>query len=200
MRYITLCLVLLVALFACQQKTVVKRDKVDSTFNNNHKSTVITHHVEIPGTEAEDCIFDTSSYKVTTDLIYAFNPQQKFNWNPNTKIATLFFDNNDSMQLSIGGCDVYVYQAQYFTALERMPDTTFLLEKAAWMAENFFEDDFKEVYTRNIANKTYTTETQEGGIHYHIEPGTDGGNHHYNGIDIMRENNVATVSIIGAID
>ncbi len=101
----------------------------------------------------DDCIFDTSSYKFTSEALLKYNKDLKFDWNDNDKVATTILENGDTFLLSIGGCNHFGYYGEIRT---KSPFylTDSLFSKARWIARIFFENYFEE-YDTYIENGRY---------------------------------------------
>ena len=103
-----------------------------------------------------DCIFDTSSYKFTTEALLKFDKALKYKWDNEIKQAKAVLSNGDTLCLSIGGCDHFGYTASLVTKTP-FNSTDSLLNKTRWLAKTFFDDGFDsydQLIARNKFNKS----------------------------------------------
>jgi len=91
----------------------------------------------------DECIFDTSAYKFTTDALLKYSPKMKYRWDTATKSVNVRLDNGDSLTLHIGGCDHFGFQASLLTST-LFSDTVELFNKTKWLAKTFFYNGFEE--------------------------------------------------------
>lgn len=100
-----------------------------------------------------DCIFDTSSYKFTTEALLKFDKTLQYKWDNEIKQAKAVLSNGDTLCLSIGGCNHFGYAA---TLVTKTPFnlTDSLLNKTRWLARTFFDNGF-DSYDRLIANNKF---------------------------------------------
>ncbi|UIR57902.1 hypothetical protein LZQ00_08785 [Sphingobacterium sp. SRCM116780] len=63
------------------------------------------------------CVFSNDIKGDTEKAIFAFNKGLKINWNKDHTRASVYLDNDDQLELSIGGCDHYSYDAYLKTAI-----------------------------------------------------------------------------------
>ncbi|GAL85802.1 hypothetical protein Fluta_0656 [Sporocytophaga myxococcoides] len=150
MRHI-LSLILILLLVSCSSEKVSKEQQEQTI---TAKKSTINKHIEV----SNDCIFDTSTFKFTSEAIHKFNPKIKFHWNENEKHAILPLEDGDSLILHIGGCNHFSYWAKYRTDYSKFNDSIYLLNKAKWIAENFFDNGFDKNYVRFITDKKYYQE------------------------------------------
>jgi hypothetical protein len=105
--------------------------------------------------EEDDCVFDTSAYKFTTEAIRKINRDYRFIWNDMEKEATVFLEGGDTLILHIGGCVHFSFVATYKTDSVKFYDQSYLLNKTSWIADNFFTHGFDENYTKILKDKKY---------------------------------------------
>jgi len=121
----------------------------------------------------DDCIFDTSSYKFTTEAILNFDKGLKIRWDNETKIATTTLKNGDELYLSIGGCYHFGYNARLITNTN-FSDNDLLLEKAKWIAVSFFTNGFDTGYDECIKDGLYERDQENSNgderFYYIINP------------------------------
>lgn len=107
--------------------------------------------------EAE-CVFDTSTYRFTTEALRKPNPEQPFTWDASQQQAVAPLGNGDTLILHIGGCTHFSYLAVYRTDSAKFHQEAYLFGKAKWLAETYFGGGFEEDYARFIANGQYQLE------------------------------------------
>lgn len=105
--------------------------------------------------EGTDCIFDTSTYKFTTDKLRQYKKDTQFTWNDMEKEAIVRLDNEDTLRLHIGGCNHFAYSAVYITDGTKFQDDSFLLDKAKWLSVAFLGDGFDKTYKDCIEQGLY---------------------------------------------
>jgi hypothetical protein len=108
-----------------------------------------------------DCVFDTSTYKFTSETLFRFNRKIRFSWDKNNQQAIVQFPTGDSLLLHIGGCNHFGYSAEYRTNAAAFSDTNYLITKTKWLAKNFLGNGFDTNYLRLISNKQYVLEKDE---------------------------------------
>lgn len=108
--------------------------------------------------DQEECIFDTSSYKFTTEKLKAFKEDLVFSWNDKEKTATVKLNGNDTLLLHIGGCYHFGYDAVYTTDALVMHEKE-IVEKAGWLATHFFGNGFDEKYIDCLSHQQYTIDS-----------------------------------------
>jgi len=114
-----------------------------------------------------DCVFDTSSYKFTSEILLKFDRKIRFSWNKNNRQAIVKFPKGDSLLLSIGGCNHFGYSAEYRTDASAFSNPDYLMEKTTWLARNFLDNGFDTNYLRFISNKQYILERDENDWKYY---------------------------------
>lgn len=139
-------LALLAQLFACTNKQAA----VDSPANAIDTSTKKTDLIKV---ETDDgCVFDTSVYKFTSEAILKYNPKLKYLWHKASQSASVLLDNGDSLQLHIGGCNHFEYQATLLTNIN-FSNKSQLFDKTAWLAKTFFSHGFEAKVPELITNR-----------------------------------------------
>jgi len=100
-----------------------------------------------------DCVFDTSTYKFTTEAIKKYNPHLLFQWDTGRAVANFSLDNNDSLSLHIGGCNHFTYSAIYTTNSDLFNDDSALIATSKWIAKTFFkgglDSDFLDILNKH---------------------------------------------------
>jgi len=109
--------------------------------------------------EGSDCVFDTSMFKFTTEKLREFNKGIIYTWDNNKKEATVKFPDDDTLKLSIGGCDHFGYTATYLTASSKFYDQVFLIDKAKWLAKNFLGGGFDKKFVYCISSNLYNIDS-----------------------------------------
>jgi hypothetical protein len=116
-----------------------------------------TEAVPVQAAETE-CVFDTSTYRFTTQALRKPNPQQPFTWDQAQQWAVAPLPDGDTLILRIGGCNHFSFLAVYRTDSARFNQEAYLFGKAQWLAETYFDDGFDKDYARFIANRQYQLE------------------------------------------
>lgn len=106
-----------------------------------------------------ECVFDTSTYKFTVKKLKQYDRNISFSWDNKSDQAVVTFPGKDSLLVHIGGCEEFSYTAVYSTDSSRFSDSTYLLEKATWLAKNFLGGGFDSKYTECLTNKRYVLST-----------------------------------------
>jgi hypothetical protein len=107
-----------------------------------------------PAAETE-CVFDTSTYRFTTEALRKPNPHQPFTWDKAQQWAVAPLPDGDTLILHIGGCTHFSYLAVYRTDSAKFNQEAYLFDKTKWLAKTYFDDGFDEDYARFIANRQY---------------------------------------------
>jgi hypothetical protein len=153
--------------------------------------------------EQIDCVFDTSTYKFTTEALKAFDKKLKFHWDKQSSEALVKLSNSDSLVLRIGGCNHFGYSATYVTDASKFNDREFMVQKAKWMAKNFFSNGFDEKYVYCIDNNLYQLAESERKdfLNYTIiDRDTTVTNQIYEGWTVEKMGNKARLNISGYIN
>lgn len=153
--------------------------------------------------ENNDCVFDTSTYKFTTQALRKYKSDIKFTWNDLEKEAKTVFDNGDTLTLHIGGCDHFSYSATLITDLP-FTETKALTEKSRWLAKTFFDGGFDSKYNDCISKGLFK---EEEGIDKEnlksfeiIDPDTTMTNMIYEGFQFWKLNKKTKIVISGYIN
>lgn len=117
-----------------------------------------------PALEELECVFDTNTYQFTTQALLKYNPTQSYFWDKEQQAAVVPLLNGDTLILHIGGCSHFSYLASYRTDSAKFTQTEYLLEKAKWLAQTYFDNGFDKKYAHFIANKQYQLEESEPNI------------------------------------
>ncbi|GGB10484.1 hypothetical protein GCM10011511_37570 [Puia dinghuensis] len=108
-----------------------------------------------------ECVFDTSAYKFTTEKLKKYDKDISFIWDGKNYQAIVKFPGNDTLWLHIGGCVDFSYTAIYSTDSSRYSDSAYLLKKAGWLAKNFLGGGFDSKYAECLAKNLYTRRTDD---------------------------------------
>lgn len=134
-------------IYSCTSKT----DKGSTADNSSLAGKYTTNHlVEKEHEDGSDCVFDTSTYKFTTEAIKNYNSSLKYVWNDETKAATVWMDQSDTLILHIGGCDHFTYSAIYTTDQTLFDTDSVMLSKAKWIAKSFFSNGYNKGFMNAI--------------------------------------------------
>ena len=110
----------------------------------------------------ENCVFDTSSFKFTSEAIKHYNQNLEFYWDKEKESAFVRLNETDSLILHIGGCTHFTYQAIFITDGSRFNDSEYLIQKTKWLAKTFFSNGFDDKYVYCIENNLYKLEESLG--------------------------------------
>jgi hypothetical protein len=130
--------------------------------SSNHKAikqqagTLTTKEIVQDSTGGNECVFDTSTYKSTTEKLKQYDRNISLLWDNKNEQAIVTFPVKDTLLVHIGGCVEFSYTAIYSTDSSRFNDSTYLFEKATWLAKNFLGGGFDSKYTECLINKRYT--------------------------------------------
>lgn len=143
-----------------------------------------------------DCIFDTSSYKFTTEALLKFDKSLPYKWDNDLKQAKAVLRNGDTLYLSIGGCDHFGYTAILIT---KMPfnETDSLLDKTRWLARSFFENGF-ESYDQLIGDGKFNKSEESTSlysIYDVIQPDSIAENCVFDGFSFEKQKNNTKIEI-----
>lgn len=102
----------------------------------------------------DDCIFDNDMERLTKDAVSEFDPALKGVWDTTTHQLTVNLRNGDRLQLMIGGCNHFIYDAYLETDIP-FENTSELLQKMVWITSSFFGKGYGEDYQRIVDKKQY---------------------------------------------
>jgi hypothetical protein len=149
--------------------------------------------------ETDDCVFDTSTFKFTTEVLHKFNPELKYRWIEKEAQAIVPFEQGDTLLLHIGGCNHFSYHAIYITSDSIFNNESYLFEKVEWIAKNFFANGFDDGFVHYIRNKKYKLEKDTDKIRSYsiLTDSTTSEIDIYDGFSIRRKGNQAIIELIG---
>lgn len=157
MRIILLFLISLCIVSCTQTKkteTTLQADSViDSLVSNQTED---KSPAEETAYSEDECVYDTSSYKFTSDALKKYDKNLQFHWDKKTGSALAKLNERDSLILQIGGCYHFGYAATFITDSSKFRDRKYLLLKTKWLAENFFSNGFDEKYVNCLDKELYT--------------------------------------------
>ncbi len=153
--------------------------------------------------ENNDCVFDTSTYKFTTQALKEYKANIKFTWNDIEKEAKTVMENGDTLTLHIGGCDHFSYAATLVTDIP-FTETENLIAKAGWLAKTFFDGGFDTKYDSCISKGLFKEEElleKENLKSYNIiDPDTAATNMIYEGFQFRKLKDKTKIAISGYIN
>jgi hypothetical protein len=150
--------------------------------------------------EADDCVFDTSAFKFTSEALRKYDKNISFYWDEQEANAHVKLNDNDSLILHIGGCTHFSYQATFITDSSTFQDTEYLLRKTRWLAETFFSNGFDAKYVYCIEKKLYKEDkhsTESIKLYTIVDPDTTITDHVYEGWTFKKENGKTRISLLG---
>lgn len=152
---------------------------------------------------AESCVFDTTTFKMTAAALKRFDPNLAYTWKKKDGTAVVPMKNKDTLLLRIGGCNHYVFLAEYRTDASRFNDETWYIDKVKWMAKNFFSDGFDTKYVDCITRRLYQRDTiprPDTKWYYVQDPDTTVTDHVYDGFGIWKIGSRAEIAVSGYIN
>ncbi|MDB5257058.1 MAG: hypothetical protein JWM14_1753, partial [Chitinophagaceae bacterium] len=108
-----------------------------------------------------DCVFDTSTFKFTTEALLEYDRNLDYTWDDKEKQAIVPFTDGDTLILHIGGCNHFSYWAELKTEASFFSNEKYLMDKAVWMAKNFFSNGFDDGFVKFIRTKQYTLDRND---------------------------------------
>jgi hypothetical protein len=193
-----LSITLVILTFSCDSK-----DKSDTT--NVNEDFVLTDTIQSEKSELSndsECVFDTSTFKFTTEAIKKFDSTIKYEWNDKDKEATVPFENGDTLFLHIGGCVHFNYFAIYKMDSSKFNDDEYMFNKTIWLAKNFFSNGFDEGYSKFITNKQFELfGTNNQCKTFMINPdSTIQENEIYDGFSFCKRGNRSVITLLGYVN
>jgi hypothetical protein len=146
-----LLFIFVAVLYSCDNDNAIKQKGEPSNDTNSTVTLDVENESHI---EESDCVFDTSTYKFTTEALKKYRDNIKFAWDSKDKSATTILDNGDTLNLSIGGCNHFGYSATLYCSIN-FDNTKELIKKAHWLAKTFFDNGFESKYDECIKKGQY---------------------------------------------
>ncbi len=159
-----------------------------------------------PALQAEptenDCVFDTSIFKFTTEALLNYDAELLYQWDATEKQAIVPFKNGDTLILSIGGCDHFSYWAEYKTKAIFFNNEKYVMDKSLWIAKNFFSNGFDSGFVKFINTNHYTLERTDANLKvYSIQTdSTVTEMEVYDAISVEKRGDRITLSINGYVN
>ena len=148
-RQITILFLLTTLTVSCSDNSKsVQADNVSSDSLANKTADSLTNDTNAGADN--DCVFDTSTYKFTTEALKKYKQDIKFVWDDKEKEAKTILENGDTLVLHIGGCYHFSYAARLYASTP-FADTKVLTEKSRWLAKTFFDNGFDTKYDQCIS-------------------------------------------------
>jgi hypothetical protein len=151
----------------------------------------------------DGCVFDTSTYKFTTEKLKKYKPNISYHWDQWQAEARTVLDDGDTLWLHIGGCDHFSYTAVLGTSLT-ITDSAALMEKTRWLARTFLENDFDTKYDKWIAQGQFERDGNsvygERLFYNTVDPDTAVTDHVYEGFSFTRRGARTRIEITGYIN
>jgi hypothetical protein len=174
----------------------------DSTGFVNENAVKNNKKIEIPE-EDSDCVFDTSTYKFTTEALNKHYGKAKFIWDTSTSNALVPLENYDTLVLHIGGCNHFSFSAEFRTASSKFNDSAYVVQKCLWLAETFFYNGFDQQFSEAIRNNNFYSDdtNNKTWLTYSLtNTDSDETNNVYDGFGVKLENGRAIIFILGYIN
>ncbi len=144
-RFLLFVLLGIAVVFGCTN--VDRKEKATAVIIDSAKKVT---SVDLVVPEDNDCVFDTSTYKFTTQALKKYKPNVKFTWDDIEKEAKATLAGGDTLILHIGGCNHFSYSATLLTEIP-FSETKMLIEKSRWLAKTFFDGGFDTKYDSAIS-------------------------------------------------
>lgn len=205
MNYFFACFAVILLSSACSSSPK-KETKEDNPIVSTEKEVEpkVDSNEDYPDNDnlESDCVFDTSTFKFTSEILLKFDRKIHFTWDKNNQQAIVKFPKGDSLLVHVGGCDHFGYSAEYRTNAEAFSNADYLMTKTKWLAKNFLDNGFGTNYLRFISNNQYALEKDENDWKFYSVQ-TDSliaENEIYNGFDFKRVGKRTRISISGYIN
>ncbi|MGO4290320.1 hypothetical protein [Chitinophaga sp. RAB17] len=151
------CLLPLALLYGCISQQHKKKDTPENAADTVKAVTPVSK-------VGDDCVFDTSAYKFTSEKLFAYQKNIQFAWNDQDKVALVKLNEQDSLQLHIGGCYEFSWSAIFTTDSAAFNNNGYLLNKAAWLAKTFMGNGFDTKYSDCISNHLFTIDSSQKNV------------------------------------
>lgn len=151
------CLLPLTLVYGCVSHNNKKEDPVKPPADTLVKDSLLSK-------VGDDCVFDTSTYKFTTEKLFAYQKDIRFTWDEQEKDALVKLNEQDSLRLHIGGCYHFTWSAIFTTDSAAFNNNEYLLNKAAWLAKTFMGNGFDEKFSHCISNRLFTMDSSEADL------------------------------------
>ncbi len=136
------------------ETTKVSIDAITSKDSKAHLEELLTQIDSIENKEStsqqenEDCIFDQSTQ--TDEFLKDIKELEGYVWHPDTKMAEIILNNQESLILKRGGCDVFQFYASFMNekVLDFEKDKKQIFDSIIWITsllEDFDGEDIKRV-------------------------------------------------------
>jgi hypothetical protein len=210
-RYASLVLIVSLILGSClgrktQEENPAAGDSASTT------AAVSADSIDYEGSEEmqDECVFDTSTYKFTTEKLKKYQHNISYRWDSWRAEARTVLADGDTLWLHIGGCDHFSYMATLSTALS-IADSAALMEKTRWLARTFLDMGFDTGYDEMIIKRQFELgEHSTAGKEYHYGVITSSdtavtnhfhdGFHFYDGFSFTRSGTRTRIEIAGYIN
>lgn len=189
-----LALIILVFILQSCTSTTDKISTVDSTAKQ-FKDTAVPLTANEHQTD-NDCVFDTSTFKFTTEAIKNYNPSLRYIWNDETKEATIWINQKDTLNLHIGGCDHFSYAATYSTDETVFETDSIMMSKIRWLAKSFFNNGFDKGFTDPIDKKQFRIQRDGETKNVILKESNAMTDHVYEPINIVKVGGRTTISML----
>jgi|GEM_PF-6705102 len=108
----------------------------------------------------DDCIFDNDMERLSRDALSAYDATIQGVWDTTSRQLYVQLEGGDRLELRIGGCNHFIYEAYLETAIP-FGHTSELLQKMVWITSSFFGKSYGTDYERIIASKAYKLQRTE---------------------------------------
>ena len=118
--------------------------------------------------EIEECVFDQTTQ--TDEFIKKKGEFKKYEWNKETKTATVKLESGNVLRIFRGGC-VHFGMSGELEILDNvvdLSDTKYWLEKALWISEKVFEDSDNQFLNNQLTSEHYSLQSDSNSFYIFI--------------------------------
>lgn len=191
------CLLLLVLLSSCLFQNNTKNAPVKMPADT------LTATVTDDGPlNYNDCVFDTSAYKFTSEKLFAYQKNIQFTWDSSKARAVAALNEHDTLTLQIGGCTIFYWTATLTTDSSAFYNHEYLIKKSAWLAATFLGSGFDSKFHDCISNGQFTFDSTGKDMKYLTITNTDTAitNKTYEDVTFELKGNRTTIIVGGYED
>jgi len=153
--------------------------------------------------EESDCVYDTSTFKFTTDAIKRYDANSRYFWDSQREEAVVLLEGHDTLHLRIGGCIHFAYSASLSTDIP-FTDNEKLIAKTRWIAKTFFAQGFdvkyEDCFSKGLYKQTESYDSSNIKPFMIINSDTVTTNHVYEGFSFYNRGSRTEIVISGYLD
>jgi len=140
-----ICAVFIIACGQPQEKTADDKVIINDTAG-----------IETIATVEDDCVFDLTTQN--DDFMKEIPDYSNYTWDDESKTATVVFDNNDTIRITMGGCTHYNYYIEFITKTTdslSIKNPGYGLKIALELAQKVFPKADHQLIDSLVTNKLY---------------------------------------------